>query len=206
MRTSSKEKVLRIAQLAILVALIFAMQYIGTLASTPLKAFGVELSFVLLPIVIGAFMLGPWDGAILGFVFGAMTVILTLMAPGSMTYILFEASPVMYVIVAMVKAIAAGLCSGLIYKGLDKLFKGRFVYLKTTLASASAPIINTGIFLLGMQLFFSGAISERWSGDQNVILFLIGLIWLNFVIEFAINVALTPAIIRIVEVAKKKFK
>lgn len=206
MRTNSKQKVLRLVQLAILIALIFVMQYIGTLASTPLKAFGIELSFVLLPIVIGAFLLGPLDGAILGLVFGVMTVILTVTAPGTMTWILFDANPVMYTIVAICKAICAGLVSGLAYKGLDKLFKGKFVYLRTLLASALAPITNTGLFLLGMVLFFSNTISEKWAGGQNVFVFLVSLIWINFLVEFAINVVLTPAIIRIVEVTKKKMK
>ena len=72
-----------------LIALIFVMQYLGTLASTPLRTIGIEFSFVLIPIVVGAFLLGPVEGAILGFVFGAMTVVLTVIAPGTMTYILF---------------------------------------------------------------------------------------------------------------------
>lgn len=206
MRASSKQKVLKLAQLAILIALIFVMQYVGTLVSAPFAAVGIELSFVLIPIVVGAFLLGPIEGAVLGLVFGIMTVVLTVMAPGGMTYILMESNPVMYVIVAILKAVAAGLGSGLIYKGLDKLFKGKLVYLRTLLASASAPIINTGIFLIGMVLFFSNTISEKWAGGQNVFLFIAGLIWINFVIELGINIILTPAIIRIVEVVKKKFK
>lgn len=206
MRTSSKQKVLKLVQLAILIALIFVMQYIGTLASTPLKAIGIELSFVLLPIVVGAFLFGPIEGAVLGLVFGVMTVVLTVTAPGTMTYILLEANPIAYVVVAILKAVSAGLGAGFVYKGLDKLFKGKLVYLRTVIASATAPIINTGFFLLGMVLFFSDTIAEKWAGGQNVFLFLVGLIWINFIVEFAINVCLTPAIIRIVEVVKKKLK
>ena len=206
MRTSAKQKILKLVQLAILVALIFVMQYIGTLVSAPFAALGIELSFVLIPIVVGAFLLGPAEGAILGFIFGIMTVVLTFMAPGGMTYILMESNPVMYIFVAMFKAVAAGFGSGLIYKGLDKVFKGKLVYLRTLIASASAPVINTGIFLVGMVLFFSNVISERWAGGQNVFLFIAGLIWINFVIELAINIVLTPAIIRIVEVVGKKNK
>ncbi|MBQ7358370.1 MAG: ECF transporter S component [Clostridia bacterium] len=206
MRTSINKKMLRMVQLAMLIALIFVMQYIGTLASTPLRAVGIEFSFVLIPIVVGAFLLGPVEGAILGLVFGIMTVVLTVTAPGTMTFILFEDSPVLYCIVAISKAVAAGLCSGLIYKGLDKLFKGKYVYLRTVLASATAPIINTGIFLLGMVCFFSNTISEKWAGGQNVFVFLVLLIWLNFVIEFGINIILSPAIVRIVDVVGKKNK
>jgi uncharacterized membrane protein len=206
LKTSSKQKTLKIVQLALLIALIFVMQYIGTLASTPLKAVGIELSFVLVLIVVGAFLLGPVEGAILGFVFGVMTVVLTVTAPGTMTYILFDSDPVMYVIVAIAKAVAAGLVPGLIYKGVDKLFKGKRVYLNTLIASAAAPITNTGIFLLGMVLFFGTTISDKWAGGQNVFLFLVGLIWINFVVEFLINIILSPAIVRIVDVVKRKMK
>ena len=201
-----REKTLHLVQLAMLIALIFVMQYLGTLASTPLRAAGIELSFVLIPIVVGAFLLGPLEGAILGFVFGVMTVVLTVIAPGSMTYILFTERPVIYIILAIIKATAAGLFSGLIYKGLDKLMKGKAVYLRTIIASASAPIINTGIFLLGMVCFFSDVIAEKWAGGTNVFLFLISIIWLNFVIEFGINVILSPAIVRILNIVKKKLK
>ena len=201
-----REKTLHLVQLAMLIALIFVMQYLGTLASTPLRTAGIELSFVLIPIVVGAFLLGPIEGAILGFVFGVMTVVLTVIAPGSMTYILFTESPVIYIILAIIKATAAGLFSGLIYKGLDKLMKGKAVYLRTIIASASAPIINTGIFLLGMVCFFSDVIAEKWAGGTNIFLFLISIIWLNFVIEFGINVILSPAIVRILNIVKKKLK
>ena len=193
-------------ELAMLIALIFVMQYLGTLASTPLRTIGIEFSFVLIPIVVGAFLLGPVEGAILGLVFGAMTVVLTVIAPGTMTYILFTERPVLYVIVAMVKAIAAGLGSGLIYKGLDKLMKGKAVYLRTVLAAATAPIINTGIFLLGMVCFFSDVIAEKWAGGANIFLFLVSLIGLNFIIELGINIILSPAIVRIVDVVGKKIK
>ncbi|MBR2346553.1 MAG: ECF transporter S component [Clostridia bacterium] len=204
MSTTRNQKIIRMVELAMLIALIFVMQYLGTLASTPLRTIGIEFSFVLIPIVVGAFLLGPVEGAILGLVFGAMTVVLTVIAPGTMTYILFTERPVLYVIVAMVKAIAAGLGSGLIYKGLDKLMKGKAVYLRTVLAAATAPIINTGIFLLGMVCFFSDVIAEKWAGGANIFLFLVGLIWINFIIEFGINVILSPAIVRIVDAVKKK--
>ena len=206
MKTSAKQKTLRLVQLAILAALIFVMQYVGTLVSAPFASMGIELSFVLIPIVIGAFLLGPIEGAILGFIFGVMTVILTVIAPGTMTYILFESNPVMYIVVAITKAVLAGLGSGLIYKGLTKVFKDKFVYLRTLLASASAPIINTGIFLGGMVLFFSDVISERWAGGQNVFLFIAGLILINFIVELSINIILTPAIVRIIAVVGKKIK
>ena len=204
MKTSAKQKTLRLVQLALLIALIFVMQYLGTVATSALKGVGVELSFVLIPIVVGAFLLGPVEGAILGFVFGAMTVIMTVMAPSSSMYIIFDANPVLFTLLAIAKAVLAGFGSGLIYKALGKVFKGRFNYVRTLIASASAPIINTAIYLLGMTCFFSGVISEKFSGGQNVFIFLVLLIWVNFAIELGINIVLTPAIVRIVDVIGKK--
>ena len=204
MKTTMKQRTSNLVRLAMLIALIFVMQYLGTLISTPFKAIGIELSFVLIPIVIGAFLMGPTQGAILGLTFGVMTIVLTVTAPGTMTYILCDDNPAFYSLTALVKAIAAGWGAGMIYKALDKLFKGKNAYLRTLLASASAPVINTGIFLLGMTLFFEKTISEKWAGGENVFLFILGLIWINFVIEFAINVILTPVIIRIIELGKKK--
>ncbi len=206
MTRSNREKTLRIAKLGMLIALIFVMQYIGTMISKPLTAaFGIELSFVLIPIVIGAFLMGPIEGAILGLTFGIMTVVMTVMVPGTMTYILFQERPIIFTVLAITKAVGAGLGSALVYKGLGKLFKGKLIYIQTVLASASAPIINTGIFVLGMG-FFNGIISEKWSGGQNVFLFIIGLIWINFLIELGINIVLTPAIERIINAVGKKYK
>ncbi len=207
MKYSAKDKTLNIVKLGMLIALIFVMQYIGTIISKPLTAaFGIELSFVLIPIVIGAFLMGPIEGAILGLTFGVMTIVMTVTAPGTMTYILFNERPVIFVILALTKAVGAGLGSALIYKGLGKAFKGKFVYLQTVLASASAPIINTGIFVLGMGLF-KETITQEWSGGQNVFLFIIGLIWINFLIELGINIVLSPAIVRIISiVGKNTFK
>ena len=70
MSTTRNQKVIRMVELAMLIALIFVMQYLGTLASTPLRTIGIEFSFVLIPIVVGAFLLGPVEGAILGFEIG----------------------------------------------------------------------------------------------------------------------------------------
>ena len=203
MKTTTKQKTLKLVQLALLVALIFVMQYLGTVTTAAFKGIGVELSFVLVPIVIGAFLLGPIEGGILGFVFGVMTVVLTVIAPSSSMYIVFESNPIVFSLLAITKATLAGLGAGLIYRGLNKIFKGKRGYLSTLIASASAPIINTGIYLIGMSCFFSGVISEKFSGGENVFIFLVALIWLNFLIELGINVILSPAVVRIVNAIDK---
>ena len=207
MKLNAKNKTLRLVQLAMLIAIIAVLQFTG--ASIPIGL--VPLTFVLIPIVVGAFLLGPVDGAILGFVFGLITVIQT--PQSQILMFLFSYSPVLYVILAILKATMAGFLSGLIYKALDKVFKGKLIYLRTTIASISAPIINTGIFALGMVIFFMPQLSaipnefpEIFGGYTNALEVLFaGFILFNFIGEFSVSLVLSPAIVRIVEIVRKKF-
>lgn len=208
-----REKTLHLVQLAMLLALVAVLQLTG--ASLPIGL--IPLTFVLIPIVVGAFLLGPIDGAILGFAFGLITVIQTPQNPFLMVF--FGANPVLYVILALLKATLAGFCSGLIYKGLNKAFKDKYKLLSTTLASVSAPIINTGIFAIGMLIFFFPQLSSlptmnlgegvanpfaAFSNGYQVLF--IGFCGFNFVGEFLVSLLLSPAIVRIVDIIKKKIK
>ena len=77
------------------------------------------------------------------------------------------------------------------------------VFAATVVAALSAPIVNTGIFVVGMVLFFKD-ILFAWAGDTNIVLYvLVGLAGLNFAVEFIINTVLSPAIVRIVNAIDK---
>ena len=208
-----REKTLHLVQLAMLLALVVVLQLTG--ASLPIGL--IPLTFVLIPIVVGAFLLGPIDGAILGFAFGLITVIQTPQNPFLMVF--FGANPVLYVILALLKATLAGFCSGLIYKGLNKAFKDKYKLLSTTLASVSAPIINTGIFAIGMLIFFfpqlsslpamnlgEGVANPFAAFNNGYQVLFIGFCGFNFVGEFLVSLLLSPAIVRIVDIIKKKIK
>ena len=208
MKNTTKKTTLRLVELAMLVALIVVLQFTG--ASIPIGL--VPLTFVLVPIVVGAFLLGPVDGAILGAAFGIITVIQT--PQNAILTFLFNANPVIYITLAIMKAVLAGFMAGLVYKLLGKAFGEKLVYLKTMLASIMAPIVNTGVFALGMFAFFYpqlGALPEQFpeffGGFSNPVQVLIlGLIGFNFVGEFIVSLVLTPAVVRILDVVKKKLK
>ena len=207
---TQREKILHLVQLAMLLAIVVVLQLTG--ASLPIGL--IPLTFVLIPIVVGAFLLGPIDGAILGFTFGLITVFQTPLNPFLMVF--FEANAILYVVLAILKATMAGFCSGLIYKGLNKLFKEKKKILSTTIASISAPIINTGIFVIGMLIFFFPELSSLPSmtiennpfaifTNPFQVLF-IGFCGVNFIGEFLVSLVLSPAIIRIVDIIKNKSK
>lgn len=204
-----KNKILRLVQLALLTALVFVLQLAGSF----IKIGPLPMSFVLVPIVIGAFLLGPKDGAFLGGVFGIITAVMGISGVDAFSALLWNANPICFVLICLLKATMAGFGAGLIYKGLLKLCKGKYITLCTVLASVSAPIINTGIFVLGMFACFFGTMSQlpsmfpdAFGQFGNVFqVVVIGLAGVNFIGEFLVNLVLSPAIVRILAVISKKF-
>ena len=73
-------------------------------------------------------------------------------------------------------------------------------------AAIAAPLVNTGIFLLGCRIFFFPTINE-WAagaGFESAGQYMIfGLVGLNFVVEAVINIALSSIIVRVLNIIKK---
>lgn len=70
-------------------------------------------------------------------------------------------------------------------------------------SAAVCPIVNTGIFLIGCNLFFFDTI-KAWAGETNVGTFMIvGLVGLNFLFELAVNLILSPAIVMLIKYGEK---
>ncbi len=191
-RKQSNASAKTLAMGGILTALVVVLQMFGQFIR-----FGpFSISLVLLPIVIGAAMCGPKISTWLGFVFGVMVLMtdagafLAISVPGT-------------VITVLLKGMGSGLAAGLICKALEK--KNR--YLAVVLAALACPIVNTGIFLLGCVVFFMDTISQ-WgagAGFENVGEYLIfGMVGINFLAELVINIILSPTVVRLLNIGKKK--
>ena len=193
-----------------LIALVVVLQMLGSF----IKIGPLPMSFVLVPIVIGACLLGAKEGAFLGAVFGVITMVMGITGIDAFSFLLWEARPVWFVVLCLLKAIMAGLCSGLVYKLFGKLFGEKHVYLRTVFASVTAPIVNTGIFVVGMLLFFFDTMQglpalfpDAFGQYENAVqLLFLGLAGFNFIGEFVVNLVLSPAMVRIIEVVKKRLK
>ena len=94
------------------------------------------------------------------------------------------------------------MAAGIVYLALEKVNK----YLACVVAAICAPIVNTGIFLIGCRLFFYETI-KGWAegaGFASAGAFMIvGLVGTNFLVEMAINIILSPTILRLVNLGKK---
>jgi hypothetical protein len=104
--------------------------------------------------------------------------------------------------VVLLKGIFCGVFSGLVYKLLEKVNS----IVAVVAAAITAPLVNTGIFLIGCWLFFLPDLSQ-WAVDfgyanvKEYILF--GLVGVNFLIELGTNIALAPIIVRLIRISKK---
>ena len=151
----------------------------------------------------GAILFGKKGGAILGFSFGLIVMINCITGLDVGGNILWNANPIMTALLCLVKGTLAGFVPAAVYYAITKK---KVISGSTMLAALLAPVVNTSIFVVGMLLFFRETLTA-WAGGESIVVYiLISLAGINFLIEFAINMLLTPAIIRITNVVKKNNK
>lgn len=203
---------------AALTAMVVVMQLLGSFIHLGIFS----ISLVLVPIVIGAAMCGVGVGAWLGFVFGMVVLI-----SGDATAFLVV-NPFGTIVTVLVKGTLAGFVSGVVYKAVIKacsslkeknrtakwpwLEKAKglaLVYLPVFAAAIVCPMVNTGVFLVGCNLFFYSTIAE-WAmglGYANAANYMIfGLAGGNFLFELLFNVILSPTIVRVIDIFSIKFQ
>jgi len=155
-----------------------------------------SITLVLVPIVVGAAVYSWKAGAWLGLAFG-ITVLLTGDAAGFMAV-----DPLATVLVVLLKGAVCGLVAGIVY-ALLKRVNG---VLAVVAAAVVCPVVNTGIFLIGCNLFFYEKITEwaamyGYADAASYMLF--GLAGINFLIELGVNILLAPVIVRLIKMGSK---
>ena len=168
---------------AILAALVLALQLL--LGSLKLGPFNITLTLV--PIILGAVLYGPLSAAFLV----CISVISGNDAGG---FMLFSQKPVITLALCMIKSTAAGYLSGLVARSLAK----KNTTLSLFLAAGIAPVVNTGIFILGLLLFFQDTLVLWANGQDKIVDFLLfSILGINFTTEFLVNLVLVPILARI---------
>jgi len=178
----------RLVLLGIFTAIVIILQILSSLVR-----FGqFSITLTLMPIAVGAALLGIFAGVWLGFVFGAVVLI-----SGDANAFLMI-SPAATVLIVLLKGMLAGFAAGFCYK----LLGNRNKTVAAVAAAIACPVINTGVFIIGCYLFFLPVLSE-WgidSGAVNVTAFIfLFLIGANFLLELGVNVVLSPAIVRLIQ-------
>ena len=172
-------------QLALLTAITLVLAYtpIGYL---PLGPFNV--SFLAVPVCIGAVVMGPGVGAFLGLVFGLTSFGNALSGGSAMGVALLSVSPAGYFVQSVVGRVLMGLCVGLIFRALSRL-TGRSLASYVT-AAVCAPLLNT-VFYMGLMclIFYNCAYVQNLvatTGAANPILFVLAVVGVQGLIEILV--------------------
>lgn len=193
--SNSMKKSRTLVGMAIFTALVIVLQQMaGMIRIGPFSP-----SLVLIPIVIGAAVYGAKAGAWLGLVFSVSVLIACITGQDAGGYLMWGINPAMTAGIVLAKGVAAGFLAGAVFRALQH----RNQLLATVVAAVVCPVVNTGIFLAGTLAVFRPLLNQ-WmaaSGFENMGTYVItGLVGLNFLVELAINLLLSPGVVRILKV------
>ena len=171
-----------LAQLALLAAIEIVMKLIG-LGSVPVGP--LYMSFLTVPIAVGAMAMGPAAGAILGGVFGLVSMKDAITGVSVMTGTFFQISPVNTFVLCVVMRVLMGWCVGLLFRVLRRVDRKRsWSYF---VGALSAPLLNTLFFMGYIVLVFyqtdyiQGLVSAK--GAANPLMFVVLLVGVQGLIE-----------------------
>lgn len=198
-KRARRRKNLFLAQNAILTALIVLMAF------TPigyLQIGVVKMTFIMIPVAVGAITLGEKSGAFLGLVFG-ITSFIQCFGLDLFGTTLFGINPLYTFIMCIVPRVLMGYLCGVIYKLVARK-KKKFALV---FASFLAPVLNTTFFMSLLLLFFGE--SDYIMGIRNgaeLLPFLVAFVGLNGVMEIVTTTVIGPPVANAVKKATQKFK
>lgn len=198
-KRARRRKTLALAQNAILTALIVLMAFtpIGYLPLGPVK-----MTFIMVPVAVGAITLGEKSGAFLGLVFG-ITSFVQCFGLDLFGTTLFGINPVYTFIMCIVPRVLMGYLCGVIYKFIAR--KKRKLAL--VIASFFAPVLNTVFFMSLLMIFFGN--SDYIIGIRNgaeLLPFLVAFVGLNGVMEIVTTTVVAPPVASAIKKATQKYK
>lgn len=190
MKTLSHPKTLRMVQTAVLAAIIILMAFtpLGYLRAGP-----VSITFLTIPVVVGAIIIGPVYGAILGGVFG-LTSFAQCFGIDWFGTTLMGINPFYTFIMTMIPRIILGFAAGHIFRVLARIDKTKII--SFIVATLSGAVINTVLFVGALLLFFYS--SEFIQGfGETLWAVLTALVTFNALIEIVVAMIVGTALAKV---------
>lgn len=155
---------------------------------TPLGYFrtlGLSISLMMIPVGIGAMLLGPKAGAWLGFIFGATSFYQALTGSSPFSAMLMNISPIGTFLTCVPTRILMGWLTGVIFLGVYKLDKKKTV--SYFVGGFLAAFLNT-LFFMGVLLlcFWNTEYIQEINaslGGLNPVLFVLAFVGVNGALE-----------------------
>lgn len=187
---NSREKIVRITMLGLLTAFIilFGLTPLGYIPT----GLGFNITFLSVPVALGAIILGPSAGAFLGLAFGLTSVYQGISGMDPSGPALFASSPIGATITCIVPRVLMGLLIAIIARSLLRLCKtsGKQILAYGAIA-ALASALNTVLFLGSFWIFFGGFTFAT---------FLATIFALNALLEIVFAALVTPPIAKAVSI------
>lgn len=196
MRKNGRLNTAYMVEMALLIAIILIMAF------TPIgyiKTFGLEITLIVVPVAVGAVVLGPAAGAILGTVFG-LTSFIRCFGMNAFGAMLLSINPLATFVVCVVTRLLVGLLTGLIYQGLKRVKSIRKA--SVFLANLCCPLLNTILYMSALVLFFYKTDFIQGIAQSlkaaNPFAFVAAFVGINSIVEavacFAVGSAITKAL------------
>lgn len=204
-KTRKTGRILRLTQLSVLVALliIFGFTNIGYI-----KIGVIEITLNIIPVAIGAIVLGPTAGTICGTVFGLTSFWQAVSGMSAFGAMLVNVSPVLTFIICMIPRILEGLITGLVFKSLSKVCKTNSV--PCAVSGLCCPLLNTLLFVGSFILLFGQtdvfASLYGQSAASNIVGFFAWFVGINGAVEAVAGFVIASAVSKALLTANKRLK
>ncbi len=174
-------------ELAVLLAILLMLEITGL---GMFKTFGLELTILQIPVILGAIILGPSAGAILGGAFGLLSF-WECFGKSQFGAALLGINPFLTFLVCVPTRILMGCLCGLIFRAMDRKLAGtKGDFASYVVASLSGALLNTLFFMTTLCLCFyhteyiQGFASALGAG--NVLLFIVLFVGVQGLVEAAL--------------------
>lgn len=182
----------KMVRTALLTAIIFVMAF------TPLGYFktgGLSITLLPVPVIIGAIVMGPMTGAVLGLAFG-MTSLIQCFGLEPFGTALMGINPVGTILTCLLPRAAMGFLTGVVFAVLSRMDKKKLLSFAAT--SLLGALFNTVFFMTFLVLFFyrTDFIQKIVSGmgTRSAFAFALAFVGINGLIEAVACCVLAGAI------------
>ncbi|SBW03095.1 putative Integral membrane protein [uncultured Eubacteriales bacterium] len=165
---NTNRKINRMVRLGVLTAIIFLLAFtpLGYLVIGPIAATTIQM-----PVIIGAVLMGPAAGAILGGFFGLSAIIKVLTMPGADVFAtaVLTYTPLGYLVICLVPRILMGWLSGLLGKVLNKapILQGKKSVIGYGIAGLVGSLLNTVLYLGALWGIAAQVIANSYGVDLS---------------------------------------
>ena len=200
-----KPKTLGMVQVALFAALIIILAFTPFLGYIPLGF--TRATIIHIPVIIGCLMLGPKQGAILGFVFGLTSLINNTINPTATSFVFspfYELGEIHggigSIIICFIPRILVGVVPYYVYHGLRKILKDGKTQMAVSLGAAglAGALTNTLLVMNLIFVFFKDAYASANNVASGAVYsFILTIIGINGIPEAIVAAILTALIGRI---------